>query len=423
MGDHAAKTKAKSPPIDGGARVQFRAVHNSEYRPALRAILKGWAPGGAAVGRAESPSRLQIQRMSSDRVQNVEAPLSVRQVLRTPGRALDQATRSFMEGRFGYDFSAVRVHTSAEAAASAQAIDATAYTAGNDVVFGAGKTPGKDTLTAHELTHVVQQNTGARASTETASARSAPLIQRQCVASVGSPAAYASAAAPHLRCDEPNTGIADVTARLTAGRQRARAMINDALTVLNSMLTNRAASPDALRHFRRLFRLSAPQPTNGQIRFAISIYNQICTWLTSPIAIGGGGIICLTQGTGNCRSGRWAGLADCGAMRPIYLCPGGISDNSQATAETIIHEAAHRFGVCTRPPPGSAPGTPAPPERYQGQPGFPTTPALQTSADSYNFFAREARSLMGRERRQAQERREAAEGMTEMPAPRLRGPH
>ena len=57
-----------------------------------------------------------------------EAPAIVHEALRSPVQYLDSATRAFMEPRFGRDFSQVRVHTGAKAAASAGAIDALAYT-------------------------------------------------------------------------------------------------------------------------------------------------------------------------------------------------------------------------------------------------------------------------------------------------------
>jgi hypothetical protein len=67
-----------------------------------------------------------------------------------------------MEPRFGRDFSQVRVHTDSQAAKSAEAVNALAYTVGRDVVFGAGEyRPGSDAgrgLLAHELTHVEQQS-------------------------------------------------------------------------------------------------------------------------------------------------------------------------------------------------------------------------------------------------------------------------
>ena len=45
-------------------------------------------------------------------------------------------TRAFMEPRFGYDFSRVRLHSGQLAAASAKSISALAYTVGRDVVVG-----------------------------------------------------------------------------------------------------------------------------------------------------------------------------------------------------------------------------------------------------------------------------------------------
>jgi hypothetical protein len=89
-------------------------------------------------------------------------PPIVHDVLRSPGHPLDAATRGFFEARFGHDFGRVRVHADGAAARSARAVDASAYTVGTHVVFGAGRyAPGTGAgqrLLAHELAHVVQQN-------------------------------------------------------------------------------------------------------------------------------------------------------------------------------------------------------------------------------------------------------------------------
>ena len=74
------------------------------------------------------------------------------------GSPLDSEVRGFMEPRFGADFSSVRVHTDGEAVQMNRELNAQAFTHGSDVYFGAGKSPGNNELTAHELTHVVQQN-------------------------------------------------------------------------------------------------------------------------------------------------------------------------------------------------------------------------------------------------------------------------
>lgn len=92
---------------------------------------------------------------------SIESPAIVAHALKSPAQPLDWATRAFMEPRFGFDFSRVRVHAGTAAQESARAVDARAYTVGDHVVFGAGTfAPATDqgrALLAHELTHVVQQ--------------------------------------------------------------------------------------------------------------------------------------------------------------------------------------------------------------------------------------------------------------------------
>lgn len=89
------------------------------------------------------------------------SPPSVPEVLRSSGQSLDAATRALMEPRFRHDFSRVRVHVDSGAAASAQEIDALAYTVGRDIVFASGRfaphTASGQRLLAHELAHTIQQ--------------------------------------------------------------------------------------------------------------------------------------------------------------------------------------------------------------------------------------------------------------------------
>lgn len=77
---------------------------------------------------------------------------------------MPSSVQSFFDSRFGADFSEVRVHSGSQAGELTQALQAKAFTVGNDVVFGEGQySPGSTTgrqLLAHELTHVVQQGGG-----------------------------------------------------------------------------------------------------------------------------------------------------------------------------------------------------------------------------------------------------------------------
>ena len=101
-----------------------------------------------------------------------EIPSIVHDVLNSPGQPLDAETRAFMEPRFGHDFGHVRVHTDAQAADSAHAVHAHAYTVGQNVVFSesnyAPSTLAGRKLLAHELAHTIQQRNarGAPASAD-----------------------------------------------------------------------------------------------------------------------------------------------------------------------------------------------------------------------------------------------------------------
>ena len=82
------------------------------------------------------------------------------------GRTLDSGLRSRVEPVFGYDFSAVRVHSDATAASLSAGLDARAFTIGHHIALGPGEyQPGTsrgDALLAHELAHVMQQAGASR---------------------------------------------------------------------------------------------------------------------------------------------------------------------------------------------------------------------------------------------------------------------
>ncbi len=129
----------------------------------------------------DAPTALPIQRQATTPVaQNSGAELGLAadadlaqqlQSRQGDGQPLPADVRTFMEARLGADFTRVRVHTDAEANGMSRQLQAQAFTHQQAIYYGAGKTPGKDALTAHELTHVLQQ-------TERGAATHTPAIQR-----------------------------------------------------------------------------------------------------------------------------------------------------------------------------------------------------------------------------------------------------
>ena len=142
---------------------------SSSFAPPQSGLLQrkcvcGGTPGVDGLCPECRSKRLSLQQHPFTPDERSKAPPIVHEVLRAPGRPLDAETRSFMERRFGHDFSQVRIHDESRAAASARSVGALAYTVGHDVVFGAGQyapdTGEGRRILAHELAHVVQQ--GAR---------------------------------------------------------------------------------------------------------------------------------------------------------------------------------------------------------------------------------------------------------------------
>lgn len=92
------------------------------------------------------------------------APDSVRDVVSSPGRSMDESVQREMEDKMGGSFEDVQLHTGPKAAEAADSINARAFTVGNHVAFNSGEyNPDSDSgkkVLAHELTHVRQQTDG-----------------------------------------------------------------------------------------------------------------------------------------------------------------------------------------------------------------------------------------------------------------------
>ncbi len=104
---------------------------------------------------------VQVQQQATPQAPSSSMPTSIQETLSSPGESLTTGPRSQMERQFGHDFSHIRIHADSQASASTYAVNALAYTVGEDIVFRSGKympeTTAGERLLAHELTHVLQQ--------------------------------------------------------------------------------------------------------------------------------------------------------------------------------------------------------------------------------------------------------------------------
>ena len=194
--------------------VQTRAPAVPAVRQASSGILQRECSCGARTdggGECEQCKKKSLQRFGGRSAVSPLAPPVAHEVLRSPGSPLPPALRTSMESRFShrsnqirtrtarsigcsslavnepgdvheqeaeqvsdavmrapesaprsFDFTQVRIHTGGLAADAARAVDARAFTVGNHLVFGEGQFSPQSQqgqrLLAHELTHVVQQD-------------------------------------------------------------------------------------------------------------------------------------------------------------------------------------------------------------------------------------------------------------------------
>lgn len=132
----------RAPSLASRSLLQLQRQHGNRYVQRVLAISRQGEESGEVSPEVEAG----IQRQ------------------RGGGQALERPVKSQMESAFGTDFSSVRVHADTEANKLNEALNARAFTTGQDIFFRQGEysphsSQGKELL-AHELTHTVQQAGG-----------------------------------------------------------------------------------------------------------------------------------------------------------------------------------------------------------------------------------------------------------------------
>lgn len=147
-----------------------RGVQPKLYRAVLRpqdmadSIIPPGAETESEAPAAGSPEEVQRSATAAGAAVDVPFEQSLQQAVQRGGERLTPSTRSFMESRFGRDFSSVQIHRDAQADTLSRGINARAFTLGDNIFFARSQyqphSQEGQRLLAHELTHVVQQSAG-----------------------------------------------------------------------------------------------------------------------------------------------------------------------------------------------------------------------------------------------------------------------
>lgn len=329
----------------------------------------GGKPGPS--GECEECRKKELQR----KTQNTDfeakghssVPPIVHEVLNAPGQPLDAGTRAFMEPRFGHDFSKVRVHSDTKAGESAAEVGAAAYTIGRQVVFAPGRYAPASTegqaLVAHELAHVIQQQTSdsaqliaapssAEREAETAAAQVLDATQmngnvelsRTGLSLARAPQPGGGGTKP--KTDPVEQARAAAFTRVFLARDRVGGL--GPPSPLAPSTGPLAPSPIAgqsypdiqayenkqkARRYASLF-FEWENPNMGQIH---DILDHMLTALSPGVAV--------TRAAANDpECGSRAGYV-VNHRPPIVLCPAFFSSSSEEQIRTMVHESAHVAGI------------------------------------------------------------------------------
>jgi hypothetical protein len=140
------------------AKTQAKAERDAQVKHVAPMQTAASTLGNAAFQRRIAQRSAAPAEVPDETTQRIHAA-------RGGGQALEAAVQQKMGDALGADFSDVRVHTGEQSHSLNQELGALAFTTGKDVFFGENQyaphsTSGQE-LIAHELTHVVQQSTGA----------------------------------------------------------------------------------------------------------------------------------------------------------------------------------------------------------------------------------------------------------------------
>lgn len=170
---HSATTTHRQPARDVPApHHESPSLHEARRSGLKDSVQTGYGNGQLHPGASAAAAPPMLAQAAVPRYLRGAAgrDAHVAQALSTAhgdGMPLPEAQRSRFETGLQADFSDVRIHAGAAAAAAARGVQARAYTVGRDIVFGRGEfAPDQAAgrrLLAHELVHVQQQSRGGEA--------------------------------------------------------------------------------------------------------------------------------------------------------------------------------------------------------------------------------------------------------------------
>jgi hypothetical protein len=151
-------------PASSLLRVQRKSNHEGKEDKKLQPLEVKKEDDKKLMRAGELEEKLQKKASDPRASISIPTPASSGYKSSGSGQPLSQQEQWFFRQRLGVDFNQVKIHTGPNAAIAANAVNAKAFTVGNDIVLNEGQyqpaTEDGKKLLAHELVHVVQNGRG-----------------------------------------------------------------------------------------------------------------------------------------------------------------------------------------------------------------------------------------------------------------------
>jgi hypothetical protein len=370
-----------------GNQVVLRMMANSAQRDS-KLRRKCGCVGSSAGGECTCASEHEagLNRLSTAGGASDSVPPVVHEVLRSSGEPLDAGVRASLEPRLGRNFEDVRVHTDAKAAVSAKSINALAYTAGSDVVFGAGQykpstAEGRRIIT-HELAHVIQQGGGRAPLPQRIGAENDPSeVEADRVADIADGSSGAMgyttaslrrtflqrASAGQLSCGsgpltlDDGTVIDDPVGVITAAETTVNQLLDSAIAELDFTIQQirggaAIAFPTISDALALGLQIMGLDPNSDRVwnqdggvgNYTAALLLKRLRLVRSTIGAGTFFFVCLGPAVGTigvCAGAicQGANSRSCAGSFQIDLCTGFWEEDAASQAGTILHESTHNF--------------------------------------------------------------------------------
>ncbi|HBB32030.1 MAG TPA: hypothetical protein DDZ80_10900 [Cyanobacteria bacterium UBA8803] len=292
--------------VNGSAAMRFKPLANTEL---------------VQLQELEKQEETIQPKHTSNKVHEVTPDLEagIENLHQSSGEPLPSEIRTFMEPRFGRDFSEIRLHTSVQASQLARRLNARAFTIGKDIVFGSGEFQLKSyagrQLLAHELAHTLQQNSRDRVVTRVVENNSSK-SETPCVGS---------------KARELENAI-----------RIAKSRMKEAKPLIDS-LGSEVSNPDSMASVEQAFEeLFAPlDPTNSQPLKDVKSNINAMEEKLGNLKVNNDLTSCLPKNDEVCGDATIAFVEPSSDV--INFCQLFFKIGSEEKVITVLHEVAHTF--------------------------------------------------------------------------------